>query len=117
MSHLLYKRPMRFTATELDAQEVIRRAELDPKPLYYRDEFLDEQLDIYKRENSIEYVALIEPDDFVRWVFPRLFYSRLPRYQAIADHYGYTVSSSEVAQVKDESDFLRLVETALERQG
>jgi len=104
-------------ATELDAQEVIRRAELDPKPLYYRDEFLDEQLDIYKRENSIEYVALIEPDDFVRWVFPRLFYSRLPRYQAIADHYGYTVSSSEVAQVKDESDFLRLVETALERQG
>lgn len=103
-------------ATEQDAQEVIRRAEQDPKPLYYRDEFLDEQLEIYKRENNIEYVALIEPDDFVRWVFPRLFYSRLPRYQAIAHHYGYTVSSSELAQVKNEDDFLRVVEAALERQ-
>jgi hypothetical protein len=104
-------------ATEQDAQELIHRAELDPKPLYYRDAFLDEQLDTYKRENDIEYVAMIDPNDFVRWVFPRLFYSRLPRYQAIADQYGYTVSSSELAQVRDEDDFLSLVEAALDRHG
>ncbi len=104
-------------ATEQDAQEVIRRAEQDPKPLYYRDEFLDVQLEIYKRENSIEYVALIDPDDFVRWVFPRLFYSRLPRYQAIAHNYGYTVSSSDLARVKNEGDFLTLVQAALEKQN
>lgn len=102
-------------ASEQDAQELIRRAEEDPKPLYYRDAFLDEQLIAYRRETGVDYVALIDPDDFVRWVFPRLFYSRLPRYQAIADAHGYTVTSTELYQVRDERDFLDLVEAALAR--
>ncbi|HKJ21511.1 MAG TPA: ATPase [Gammaproteobacteria bacterium] len=102
-------------ATEADAQELIHRAEEDPKPLYYRDEFLDEQLESYRQERGIDYVALIDPDDFVRWVFPRLFYSRLPRYESLAERYGYTVTTSELAQVKNERDFLALVEKALDR--
>jgi hypothetical protein len=71
-------------ATEHDEQELIRRAEEDPKPLYYREAFLDEQLAIYLRDHGLAYVAQIDPDDFVRWMFPRLFYSRVPRYEAIA---------------------------------
>jgi hypothetical protein len=56
------------------------------------------------------------PDDFVRWVFPKLFYSRIPRYEAIASRYGYTVTTEEVMRVKTESDFLSLIETAIARQ-
>lgn len=104
-------------ATEKDEQELIRRAEEDPKPLYYREAFLDEQREIYMKERGLPYVAMIDPDDFVRWMFPRLFYSRLPRYEAIAERYGYTVTSDELAQVKDESDFLDLVETIIARQS
>jgi hypothetical protein len=104
-------------ATEKDEQELIRRAEEDPKPLYYRGAFLDEQLAIYLREKGFTYVAEFEPDDFVRWTFPRLFYSRLPRYQAIADEHGYTVTTEELTQVKDESSFLRVVEKTLDRQS
>ncbi len=104
-------------ATEKDEQDLIHRAEDDPKPMYYRAAFLDEQLAIYQRERGLAYVAEIEPDDFVRWSFPRLFYSRLPRYQAIADQHGYTLTTDELAQVKDEASFLRVVEKALERQA
>ena len=102
-------------ATEKDEQELIHRAEEDPKPLYYRAAFLDEQLEIYLREKGYAYVAQINPDDFVRWMFPRLFYSRIPRYQAIADQYGYTLTTDELKDARDESGFLRLVEKVLER--
>jgi predicted nucleic acid-binding protein len=102
-------------ASEQDERELIRRAEADPKPLYYREAFLDEQLAIYMRERKLDYVALIDPDDFVRWVFPRLFYSRIPRYEAIAGQYGYTVSTDEVAQVESEDDFIALIEHAVAR--
>jgi hypothetical protein len=102
-------------ATEKDEHELISRAEHDPKPLYYRAAFLDEQLDVYMRDKGHNYVAQIEPDDFVRWMFPRLFYSRIPRYQAIADQYGYTLTTEELKEARDEASFLRLVERVLER--
>jgi hypothetical protein len=103
-------------ATEHDEQELIRRAEEDPKPLYYREAFLDKQLALYQAEHGHAYVAEIDPDAFVRWMFPRLFYARVPRYRAIADRYGYTLTTEELAQAKDEASFLRLVERVLERQ-
>jgi len=103
-------------ATEQDEKELIKRAELDPKPLYYREDFLEEQLAIYMQEYRLSYVALVEPDDFVRWIFPKLFYSRIPRYEAIASKYGYTVTTQELLGVKQESDFLDLLATAVERQ-
>jgi hypothetical protein len=56
------------------------------------------------------------PDDFVSWIFPELFKSRLPRYQAIADQYGYTVDANDVAAVKSEDDFIRLIADALASQ-
>jgi hypothetical protein len=104
-------------ATEKDEQELIRRAEEDPKPLYYRENFLDEQLARYMQEHALPYIALIDPDAFVRWMFPRLFYARLPRYQAIADQYGYTITTDELIQVKNEADFLRLLEAVINQQA
>lgn len=102
--------------TERDEEEeLIRRAQSDPKPLYYRPAFLEEQLADYLAERNLKYAAEVNPDDFTRWVFPRLFHSRVPRYEAIADPHGYTVASREVAQVRDEADFLELLETAISR--
>ena len=103
-------------ATEADEQALIRRAEADPKPLYYREAFLDQQLEVYMREQDLPYVALIDPDDFVRWMFPRLFYSRIPRYEAIAAQYGYTITTDELGAVETEDDFLALVESVVMRQ-
>ena len=104
-------------AIEEDEQELIRRAEEDPKPLYYREEFLDEQLSLYMQEYQVDYVALIDPDDFVRWVFPRLFRARIPRYEAIAKRYGYTITTRQLAGIDEEEDFLDLIVQVLDQSG
>jgi hypothetical protein len=103
--------------TKDEEQKLIDRARSDPKPLYYRPNFLREHLAVYLQEQGLEYAAQMEPDAFTRWVFPRLFHSRLPRYEAIARDYGYTVTSEEAAQVRDENDFNALVEMAIARHG
>jgi shikimate kinase len=102
-------------ATERDEQALLRRAQADPKPLYYRESFLDEHLAAYLKERRLPYVALVDPDDFARWVFPRLFRARIPRYEAIASEHGYTVSTDELAEVADEQGLLALIERVLER--
>ncbi|MBF0219802.1 MAG: ATPase [Gammaproteobacteria bacterium] len=100
---------------ETEADKLISRAQSAPKPLYYRPEFLLEQLAIYLAEHGLTFAAEMDPDAFTRWVFPRLFHSRIPRYQAIAEPHGYTVTSEEIATVQDESDFLTLIEQAIAR--
>ena len=100
---------------EAEENTLIERAVSAPKPLYYRPEFLQQHLAMYLEEQGLEYAAEMDPDEFGRWVFPKLFHSRIPRYEAIARH-GYTVTSEEVAQVKSEEDFLHLLETAIDRQ-
>ena len=98
-----------------EESKLLERAQNAPKPLYYRAEFLQEQLEIYLKENNLQYAAQMVPDEFTRWIFPRLFHSRIPRYEAIAKPHGYTVTSQEVSQVKNQHDFLQLLETAIAR--
>ena len=76
---------------------------------------LEDHLQRYYAETGLEYVAQIDPDEFARWVFPHLFHSRLPRYDAIA-RLGYTVTSEEVDRVQNSDDFMQLLELAIERQ-
>ncbi len=104
-------------ASAEDEAELIRRAVADPKPMYYREAFLVQQLDEYMKEQALEYVAQIDPDAFVRWVFPRLFRARTPRYRQISEQYGYTVSTAEVSRVGSEAEFLELVERAIARHS
>lgn len=101
-------------APEAMREELVRRAIAHPKPLYYQARFLDEALAEYMSEKDLTSTALIDPADFVRWVFPRLVAHRLPLYQYIADHYGVTVDASRVTDVHDEADFLNLIAEALD---
>ena len=112
LSLILY---IQVTSKEEEAI-LIQRAQSDPKPLYFRPVFLVAQLQHYLDEKGLAYVAEIDPDDFIRWVFPRLFHSRVPRYEAIAGPHGYTLTSQEVATVRDEQDFLNLLEVAIDRK-
>lgn len=68
------------------------------------------------RENSYTDVDTLPPDEFVSWVFPRLFKSRLPRYHAIANKYGYTLNACDIANVKDDTDFIQLIAAAIDQQ-
>ncbi len=92
---------------------IIERAKTDPKPLYYRAAFLDDRLSEFMSLNNYATTDEMPPDDFVSWVFPELFKSRLPRYQAIADQYGYVVDATDAAAVKTEADFIKMISDAL----
>ena len=102
-------------ASASDEQELMRRAKDVPKPLYYQESFLEKQLSEYMSVRNLTYVALISPDDFVRWIFPRLFYSRIPAYRDIAKKYGYVITAEEASTVKNEDGFLGLIAEALDR--
>lgn len=95
--------------------ELIRRAQSDPKPLYFRPDFLAEYLPRFLAAHGDADIAQADPDDFTRWIFPHLFHARVPRYEAIATPHGYTVTSAEVALLRDEQDFIELLERAISR--
>jgi len=97
-----------------DEAFLIDRAARHPKPLYYREAFLDEQLADYYAEKTLEYTAQIDPADFVRWVFPRLFHARLPRYEAIIEQHGYVISARDAFEVSNADEFLTLIGNALD---
>jgi hypothetical protein len=97
-------------------QTIIDRAKSDPKPLYYREAFLDEKLAQFMQLKHYSSTDEIMPDEFVSWIFPELFKSRLPRYEAIATKYGYTIDANQIAAVNGEDDFIRLIADAIAKQ-
>ena len=96
-------------------QELIRRASTNPKPMYYNEEFLKNQLEVYLEQENLRGVDELEPKKFARWIFPELVKHRRPLYQGLADKYGYTITANEAEQVQSEQDFLDLVELAIGR--
>ncbi len=101
-------------ATAENGRELLKRAEAEPKPLYYRAEFFDAELTCFMANRGLKRIDQIKPDDFVLWIFPRLFEARIPRYEAIARDYGYTVRADVLAPVETEAEFLRCIETVLD---
>lgn len=98
-------------------QELIRRASEKPKPLYYREDFLKNRLAAYLAETGCASADEIDPDKFVTWIFPHLVQHRRPRYEAIAEKYGYTVNARDISTLRDEDDFLKLVSEAIRQRG
>ena len=92
--------------------DLIQRARNNPKPMYYTEEFLLEHLQYYAKETG-EKDHNINPNNFVRWVFPKLLDYRKNKYELIAKNYGYRVKASEIALIEDESDFIELVAKAI----
>lgn len=104
-------------ATSEDEQELIKRAQAYPKPLYFSPSFFDTALQSYMEDRNLDYVALIEPNDFSSWVFPELFRSRLPKYQYIADTYGYTISADDARHVKTADDLINLIGQSIDAKS
>jgi hypothetical protein len=99
--------------TERDAAELVRRFRDHPKPMYYRPEFLDRKWAEYKALEGIADDAEVDPDGFGAWGFEALLHDRLPRYQRLADNFGYTVEAADVATVRDGDEFLDLLANAM----
>ena len=106
---ILYLKP-----DEAMEQSMVQRAIDDPKPMYYHEDFLAPQLSGYIAETGLTDPAEIVPDEFARWIFPRLLEHRRPTYQAYADAHGYTLDARSAGNVKNEEEFLELVTSVLD---
>ena len=95
-------------------QELIRRQKNHPKPLYYGETFFRRSLALYLETEGLDSPDDIDPDRFVRWIFPRLVERRRPLYEGIAAAYGYTVTAADAETVRDERDFVDLVARAID---
>jgi hypothetical protein len=103
--------------TEKDAAELIRRFRESPKPMYYQPPFLVKKWAEYKALNAITDDADVDPDGFGAWGFEALLHDRLPRYQTLADNFGYTVDGADLATVRDGDEFLDLLANAIRERG
>ncbi|MCH9844730.1 MAG: ATPase [Alphaproteobacteria bacterium] len=84
-----------------DEKMIIERQLAYPKPMYYNRALFD--------EIRAEYGDNIEPDDFLRYIFPRTIEFRKQRYQKLARHYGYIISGKDFRDVKNSHDFVDLI--------
>ena len=102
--------------TGKDAAELVRRFKQSPKPMYYRPQFLLDKWAEYKLINGIAEDCDVDPAGFGAWGFEALLHDRLPRYQALADNFGYTVEASDLAMARDGDEFIDLMAAAIERR-
>jgi adenylate kinase family enzyme len=96
-------------ANEEQEQKVLKRAQEYPKPLFFSPERFDGWIDEYLVEKELASSADVDTDNFSRWVFPKLFENRLPKYQAIADKYGVTIPSEAFQDIKTSATFLDII--------
>lgn len=102
--------------TEHDTAELVRRFKHSPKPMYYQPHFLVEKWAEFKKLNKVKDDADVDPDAFGAWGFEALLKDRLPRYQLLADNFGYTIEASDLATVRDGDEFLDLVAGAIRKR-
>ena len=101
--------------TEAHSEELCRRFDRAPKPMYYRPAFLLQVWDEFLTQQGLG-PDQVDPDAFLRFGYKRLLESRQPRYEAMA-RWGVTVTAEEVAAVKTPSDFDALISRALDRRA
>ena len=100
-------------ASEQENARILERARNYPKPLFFPPSRFDAWLAEYMKEKSLVSSDKVEPEDFARWVFPRLFESRLPKYQRLAELYGVTISSKDLHAGESEDGFMGLLRDVL----
>lgn len=100
--------------SEAHTEELIRRFDRAPKPMAYQPAFLAETWSDYlKVKGGNE--ANVDPDDFIRYSYGRALAHRQPRYRAMADNWGVTVSAEDVAAATTPDSFSALIGRAVER--
>ncbi len=93
--------------------ELIRRFDRAPKPMYYQPDFLEQVWAEYLAQEKLP-ADKVDPDAFLRFGYARILNHRQPRYAAMAD-WGITVTAEEVATVRDAAGFMDLIATAIDR--
>lgn len=111
-AHLL---PVWIKGSDAHRDELCRRFDRAPKPMYYRPDFLLQVWDEYLAQSGLS-PETADPDAFLRFGYARLLESRQPRYAAMA-RWGVTVTAAEVAEATSPAAFDSLIARALDRRS
>ncbi|MEM7239828.1 MAG: ATPase [Pseudomonadota bacterium] len=111
--HVLFAQ---ITGTDADAEELARRFDRAPKPMYYSETFLKSSWARYLDENGLA-EDQVDPDAFIRWGYRRLMDERRPRYAAIARKWGITLRACDLADAATPADFDRVIAAAIAGRG
>jgi hypothetical protein len=98
--------------SEAHTEELIRRFDRAPKPMAYQPAFLEDAWARYLDEFDLT-EQQVDPDTFIRWTYAQALAHRQPLYEAMAEKWGVTVEATDMAQVRDQADFIELVAAAL----
>jgi hypothetical protein len=100
--------------SDAHTEELVRRFDRAPKPMYYQPGFLHAVWEEYRATHSVS-EETCDPDHFVRWTYARALAHRQPRYAAMA-RWGVTVTAEEVVETRSVADFDALIARALDRR-
>ena len=106
---------VQIRGTEVQADELARRFEKAPKPMYYPEPFLRDVWADYLAETGTA-EGKVDPDHFMAWGFRRLLAHRLPRYDALGARWGVTVAAAEIEGLRSPADFDALIAAAIRRR-
>ncbi len=106
---------VQIRGTEVQADELARRFEKAPKPMYYPEPFLRDVWADYLAETGTA-EDKVEPDHFMAWGFRRLLAHRIPHYDALGARWGVTVAAAEIEGLRSPADFDALIAEAIRRR-
>jgi hypothetical protein len=111
--HLL---PVHIKGTDAHVDELVRRFDRAPKPMYYHPDILEREWAEYLSETRAD-PDKVDPDGFVRWTYRRALDRREPIYRQIARNWGVSVAAEDVARVRSADEGIDLVAQALEARA
>ncbi|MDC0737095.1 ATPase [Cognatishimia sp. SS12] len=98
--------------SDAHTDELIRRFDKAPKPMYYQPDFLIDRWNEYLQSEGCA-PDEVNPDAFVRWTYAKALAHRQPRYEAMSK-WGITLRAEDLAKVTSPSEFDALIASALE---
>ncbi len=100
--------------SDAHTDELARRFEKAPKPMYYNPRFLMAAWEDFRGSKED---AEVDPNAFVRWAYRRALDHRQPVYVDMAENWGVSVDAEDVAGIRSTADFEALIASALETRG
>jgi hypothetical protein len=111
--HVLF---VHIEGTPAHVEELVRRFDRAPKPMYYPAEILRAEWDAYLAESDVA-PDRVDPDAFVRWTYRRALDRREPIYRRIAEKWGVSVRAAEVEEVCTADAVIEMIGRALEARA
>ncbi|MFC7703396.1 ATPase [Plastorhodobacter daqingensis] len=102
--------------SDAHTDELVRRFDRAPKPMYYQPAFLHRVWAEYLATTGLS-EDRVDPDAFVRWAYAQALAHRQPRYAAMARNWGISVTAAEIGAVTDAAAFNDLIAQRLDQRA